>query len=234
MTPRLLLLDPEPGWASTQLKPKSKNQCRVHSQMLPLSPLLWDKFNCSAHFFLEGPLTSGGCWEGPPFSTELPRRQLCSPAAGEEESDWAVSQTAWKPCGWEREMDRYCRWADKQAERHRRTRRDRRVLAIEGLGRRSELSVMTLPNHANAPGWLLLMNISSPRGKVESGGGGGGDGSFRLLPEHAQSTWEGKSDKRSERRLTMGPGLPDPQGLHWLLTGEFLLAVETGAADYAS
>lgn len=50
-----------------------------------------------AHFFLEGPLTGGGCWEGPPFSTELPRRQLCSPAAGEEESDRVVSQTSGKP-----------------------------------------------------------------------------------------------------------------------------------------
>lgn len=28
--------------------------------------------------------------------------------------------------------------------------------------------------------------------------------------------------------LTVGPGLPDPPGLHWLLTGEFRLAVETG------
>lgn len=52
----------------------------------------------SAHFFLEGPLTGGGCWEGPPFSTELPRRQLCSADAGEEEeSDRAASQTTWKP-----------------------------------------------------------------------------------------------------------------------------------------
>lgn len=51
-----------------------------------------------AHFFLEGPLTGGGCWEGPPFSTELPRRQLCSPAAGEEEeSEREASQTTGKP-----------------------------------------------------------------------------------------------------------------------------------------
>lgn len=26
--------------------------------------------------------------------------------------------------------------------------------------------------------------------------------------------------------------MPDPQGLHWLLTGEFLFAAETGEADY--
>lgn len=37
-----------------------------------------------------------------------------------------------------------------------------------------------------------------------------------------------------KRSLTMGPGLPDPQGLHWLLTGEFLFAAETGVADYTS
>lgn len=56
------------------------------------------KLISGAHFFFEGPLTGGGCWEGPPFSTELPRRQLCSPDAGEEdESDRAASQTTWKP-----------------------------------------------------------------------------------------------------------------------------------------
>lgn len=65
----------------------------------------WGKLIYSAHFFFEGPLTRGGCWDGPPFSTELPRRQLCSPDAGEEESDWVASQTTWKPCGWE-ERDR--------------------------------------------------------------------------------------------------------------------------------
>lgn len=32
------------------------------------------------------------------------------------------------------------------------------------------------------------------------------------------------------RALTMGPGLADPPGLHWLFTGEFLFAVER--ADY--
>lgn len=32
------------------------------------------------------------------------------------------------------------------------------------------------------------------------------------------------------RALTMGPGLTDPPGLHWLFTGEFLFAVER--ADY--
>lgn len=48
---------------------------------------------------------------------------------------------------------------------------------------------MTLANHANAPGWLVLMNISSrPQGGGERGRG-------RLLPEHVQSTWEGNSDK---------------------------------------
>lgn len=75
-----------------------------------------------AHFFLEGPLTGGGgsgaccCWEGPPFSTELPRGQLCSaPAAmGEEEPDWAASQTTWKPCGW-----RGCRQMLEIKTRHR-------------------------------------------------------------------------------------------------------------------
>ncbi len=71
--------------------------------MLPISLLHEVKLINGAHFFLEGPLTAGVCWEGPPFSTELPRRQLCSPAEGEEESDWAASQTTWKPCGWERD-----------------------------------------------------------------------------------------------------------------------------------
>lgn len=27
--------------------------------------------------------------------------------------------------------------------------------------------------------------------------------------------------------LTVGPGFADPQGLHWLLTGEFRLAAKT-------
>lgn len=30
----------------------------------------------------------------------------------------------------------------------------------------------------------------------------------------------------------MGPGLPDPPGLHWLLTGEFLFAVERADDDF--
>lgn len=63
------------------------------------------KLNDTPHFFLEGLLAGGGCWDVPPLSMELPRRQLCSAAAGEEDSDWAASQTTWKPCG--SEMDRY-------------------------------------------------------------------------------------------------------------------------------
>lgn len=86
----------------------------------PLSLSLQVKLINGAHFFLEGPLTVGGCccccWEGPPpFSTELPRRQLCSPAEGEEESDWAASQTTWKPCGWRR-RERWTDAGDKQAD----------------------------------------------------------------------------------------------------------------------
>lgn len=34
----------------------------------------------------------------------------------------------------------------------------------------------------------------------------------------------------NKAQLTMGPGLADPLGLHWLFTGEFLFAVER--ADY--
>lgn len=98
----------------------------------------------SSHFFLEGPFTAGGCWEGPPFSTELPRRQLLSPAAGEEESDWAASQTTWNPCGWEGEMDRYCRWMD---ERETQTQR---FLIIKGSGVGQEAAVMTPANLAIA------------------------------------------------------------------------------------
>lgn len=71
-----------------------KNETQPNSNYLTAT-----KRDNSAHFFLEGPLTGGGCCEGPPLSTELPRRQLCSPATGEEESDWAASQTTWKPCG---------------------------------------------------------------------------------------------------------------------------------------
>lgn len=71
---------------------------QVDSLKLGTAPGLEVKLIDGAHFFLEGPLTGGGCWEGPPFSTELPRRQLCSPDAGEEEeSDRAASQTTWKP-----------------------------------------------------------------------------------------------------------------------------------------
>lgn len=57
---------------------------------------------------------------------------------------------------------------------------------------------------------------------------GEGEEAAVSLPEHIQSTCKVQSDKDLSAPLTVGPGLPDPQGLHWLLTGEFLLAVETG------
>ncbi len=51
----------------------------------------------NTHFFgCENPF-SKACCEDPPFSTELPRRQLCPVTEGEEESGWADSHTTCKP-----------------------------------------------------------------------------------------------------------------------------------------
>jgi len=92
---------------------------------------------------------------------------------------------------------------------------------------------VTPANHSNAPGWLGLMNISrKPLGEVDMG-----EGRKPHTPSRTHSIHRRPRIRREpswKRSLTMGPGLPDPQGLHWLLTGEFLFAVETGAADYTS
>lgn len=64
-------------------------QCRMMPYLPPVCT--------NTHFFCcENPL-SKACCEDPPFSTELPRRQLCPVTEGEEESGRADSHTTWKP-----------------------------------------------------------------------------------------------------------------------------------------
>lgn len=69
------------------------------------------------------------------------------------------------------------RWVDKQGEK----KEDRQFRIIKGSEGWSEVSVVTLANHTNAPGWLVLMNISSQ--SREGGGLGGSDKGEEKTPQ---------------------------------------------------